>query len=75
MSTVMSRRGQISIPAEIREKADFREGDRFEWFYDGKTVTLVRVPRNPLQWLPGSTKGMGLYDALMDERKQERDRA
>lgn len=74
MSTVISKRGQVSIPALIREQMDLREGDRLEWFYDGESLTLVHVPKDPLNALRGSAKGEGLYAALIEERRQERDR-
>lgn len=74
MSTVMTKRGQISIPAAIREKLNFQGGDRFEWFYDGESLNLVRVPGDPLTALRGSAKGEGLHEALMEERARERER-
>lgn len=74
MTTVLTKRGQLAVPAEIRKRRGLKEGDLFEWFDDGEALYIVCVPKDPVRALRGSLKGTGLYDALMEERRRERER-
>lgn len=40
-STVLTRKGQTTIPAEIRRVLDLKQGDRMEWVQEGDQVRLV----------------------------------
>ena len=42
-TTVMTSKGQITIPAEFRQALGFSEGDRLEVVLDGSTVCLRRA--------------------------------
>lgn len=42
LSTI-TRKGQVTIPAEIREELNLREGDTVTWHRDGDGVRLSRV--------------------------------
>ncbi len=44
-TTVLTRKGQVTIPAEYREALGLRRGDRLEAVLDGTAVRLVRVER------------------------------
>lgn len=42
--TVVTRKGQITIPVSIRRALSLREGDRIAWAMEGQEVRLVRRP-------------------------------
>jgi AbrB family looped-hinge helix DNA binding protein len=42
-SSVVTRKGQITIPAEVRRKLGLRQGDRVEFRLDDGEVRLVRL--------------------------------
>jgi len=39
-TTIVTRKGQITIPAEFRQALGFAEGDRLEVVIDGNTICL-----------------------------------
>jgi AbrB family looped-hinge helix DNA binding protein len=41
--TVITRKGQVTIPAEYREALGLSQGDRMEVVLDGNTVRLARA--------------------------------
>ena len=48
MTTVLSKKGQIVLPASIREKLNLRPGDDFEILLeDDGTITLRRITHPP----------------------------
>ncbi len=42
-TTVITRKGQVTIPAEYRQALGLSEGDRMEVALDGNAVRLVRA--------------------------------
>jgi len=73
MKTTLTRRGQIVLPAEIRKRHKFKEGDRFIWLDDGKTIKLIPIPKDPIAALHGRGKGEELLTKLLEERKRDRE--
>jgi len=52
MTTVLSQKGQIVLPAPIREKLHLSAGDDFDVSVeDENTITLRRISRPPNQGL------------------------
>lgn len=57
MTTVLSQKGQLVLPASVRERLELRPGDDFEIFIeDGDTILLKRVSSPP---------NSGLVDLLL----------
>ncbi len=57
MTTVLSQKGQLVLPASVRERLKLRPGDDFEIFIeDGDTILLKRVSSPP---------NSGLVDLLL----------
>ncbi len=58
MTTILSRKGQIVLPAAIRERLDLRPGDDFEILVeDDGVISLRRISQPP---------NFGLVDHLLD---------
>ena len=71
MKTTLSERGQIAVPAAIREKFGLTPGQQIEWIEDGKVIHLLPMPENPIKHFRGSSRG--LTRALLAHRKRERE--
>lgn len=72
-TTILSEKGQIVIPAEIRMRLGLQRGDRFEVDARADELILKRLPRNPLLDLKGAFKGPdSLIETLLQEHESER---
>ncbi len=72
MQTMITERGQISIPMEIRKKLNLKPGMGMEWIVTEKGIYLMPVPSDPIGTFRGLGKGEGSVDDLLKERKKER---
>ncbi|HZK66666.1 MAG TPA: AbrB/MazE/SpoVT family DNA-binding domain-containing protein [Chloroflexota bacterium] len=74
MRTTVSQRGQTVIPAELRRRYGITEGTEVEWVDTGTGMKVVPIPPDPVAVLRGRGKGEGLLDALLKERRRDRER-
>jgi bifunctional DNA-binding transcriptional regulator/antitoxin component of YhaV-PrlF toxin-antitoxin module len=74
METKVSRRGQTVIAAEIRRRHGIVAGQRLAWLDDGRTITVVPVPADPVRELRGRGRGEGLGEKLLRDRQEDRRR-
>jgi AbrB family looped-hinge helix DNA binding protein len=74
VETTVTRKGQTNIPAAIRRRHDIKGGDRITWLDDGDTIRIVPVPADPIAALRGSGRGHSLLDALLKQRREDRER-
>lgn len=74
MQTTVTERGQTSIPAKIRKHLGIKPGQRLEWTEDGPMIRVMPVPDDPIAAFRGSSKGQGLLQALLRERRKDRER-
>lgn len=72
METSVTKRGQTSIPAQIRKRYGIRGGDRLVWLDDGRTLRVVPIPPDPLGALRGAGRGEGLVPRLLEDRERDR---
>ncbi len=71
MQTIVTERGQISIPAAIRQRFNLKPGTSIEWQEREGGIFLFPVPEDPI----GSfrqDKDRGETAALLKFRKMER---
>ncbi len=73
METTLTERGQTVIPAEIRKRYKLKKGTKLVWLDNGKTITVIPIPDDPLKVLRGSGKGERLSIQLLEERRRERE--
>lgn len=74
MHTTITKKGQIVIPAELREKYGITPGTRiYVEDHDGEIV-LKPITEDYISSLKGITKGSGALKALEEERRKDRER-
>jgi bifunctional DNA-binding transcriptional regulator/antitoxin component of YhaV-PrlF toxin-antitoxin module len=70
---IMGREGSLSLPAWLREQLGLREGMRALAFQDGRRIVLQPVRLGEFRSARGSLKGTGALEALVDERRREKE--
>ena len=73
-TTIMSERGQISVPTEIRKQFNLKKGSRLAWINNGQTISIIPIPDDPIEALHGIGKGENLLQKLLEERRKDRER-
>lgn len=71
MKTKVTRKGQTVVPAPIRKRLGIGVNSNLIWSSDGRIITVIPVPEDPIRSLRGSTAGKGLRKALMLTRKED----
>lgn len=51
MTTILSNKGQIVIPSDLRKKLGLEAGDDFEIFSDDEDIVLRRITKRPNEGL------------------------
>ena len=74
MVTTITRKGQTVVPAAIRHQFDIQPNTMLEWMAIGGVIRVIPIPKNPIRGAKGIAKGHGLTKALMENRRQERNR-
>jgi len=75
VETVATSKGQIVIPASIRQKLGIKAGTRMQIVVNENTHEIILRPitREYVHSVRGKFKGKGLLRALMADRKKERE--
>lgn len=75
-TTTITERGQISIPASIRQRLHLEPGQGMIWIVREEGIFLMPVPEDPIAAFRGSGKGVGTEDLLreraLDKKREER---
>ena len=74
METYATTKGQIVIPAKLRKKYGIKEGTKIIVTDNGEAIILKPITEQYLRTLQGSLKGSGALKALVEGRKQDKDR-
>ncbi len=72
--TVLSSKGQVVLPVEIRERAKWLPGLVFAVELTPEGALLIPMPKDPVKALIGMTKGMGVKSSDIKRMRQEDDR-
>jgi len=76
--TVISSKGQVVIPAELREQCGLDKGTRATWTEEKGKLVLTPITEQRIREIRGFLKpGPGepsAFDALFEERERERKR-
>jgi AbrB family looped-hinge helix DNA binding protein len=75
METVATSKGQVVIPAKVRQQLGIKEGTYLQIDVDevNKRLILTPVTREYVHSQRGRYKGKGLMKALMAEKKREKE--
>lgn len=75
METVVTSKGQVVIPSQVRRRLGVKEGTYLQIEVDEATKRIILTPitREYIHSLRGKYKGRGLMKALMAEKQQERE--
>ncbi len=72
MQTVVTERGQVSIPAPLRRRFRLEPGTGLEWMETKDGIFILPVPKDPIASFRGRSKG--LLKNLIEERGRDRSR-
>lgn len=74
MQTMVTERGQISIPASLRKRFHLTPGTNVEWMETEKGILILPVPKDPIQAFRGSGKTQSLNKVLLQERRKDKEK-
>ena len=74
METYTTVKGQIVIPAALRRKYGIKKGTKIIVTDGGNSIILKPLTEQYLRNLQGSLKGKGALQALVDGRREDRER-
>lgn len=73
MRTKVTKRGQVSVPSQVRKKLKIGPETELEWVVEGATVRVIPLPSDPIRAFRGSGK-KGMVKRLLRDRRQDRQR-
>ncbi len=73
MRTKVTKRGQVSVPSQVRKKLKIGPDTQLEWVVEGATVRVIPLPSDPVRAFRGSGK-KGMVKRLLRDRRQDRQR-
>jgi len=73
MQTKVTKRGQVSVPAEVRKRLQIGPDTRLEWVVEGSTVRVIPLPSDPLGAFRGSGRARAVKK-LLEARRNDRER-
>ena len=73
MRTKVTKRGQVSVPSQVRKKLKIGPDTQLEWMVEGATVRVIPLPSDPIRAFRGSGK-KGMVKRLLKDRRQDRQR-
>lgn len=71
MRTKVTKRGQVSVPSQVRKKLKIGPETQLEWVVEGATVRVIPLPADPIRAFRGSGK-KGMVKRLLRDRRQDR---
>lgn len=73
MRTKVTKRGQVSVPSEVRKKLKIGPDTQLEWVVEGATVRVIPLPSDPVKTFRGSGK-KGMVKRLLRDRRWDQQR-
>jgi len=73
MRTKITKRGQVSVPSEVRRKLNIGPDTTLEWIVEGATARVIPLPSDPVRAFRGSGR-KGMVKRLLEERRRDRQR-
>ncbi len=73
MRTKVTKRGQVSVPSEVRRRLRIGPDTTLEWVVEGATARVIPLPADPLKAFRGSGQ-KGMVKRLLEDRQRDRQR-
>jgi AbrB family looped-hinge helix DNA binding protein len=73
MRTKVTKRGQVSVPSQVRKQLHIDANTTVEWTIEGSTARIIPIPADPISAFRGSGP-KGQVQRLLKERERERRR-
>lgn len=74
MESVITKKGQVVVPASLRKKYGITPGSKVAWIDTGAVIKLVPIPNDPIAALRGCAKGEKLTQSLLRDRETDEKR-
>lgn len=74
-SAVMSSKGQLVIPARLREELGFKPGVRVVIRKQGKGLLIEPNSYEAIKALRGKYAGIGLEESFLEDRREDAEKA
>ena len=72
-ASIVSKKGWVVIPKDVRERFGIKAGDRVEVVAVGGTIALIPVPDDPIAAGLGFLKGGPSWAEMLAEKRRELD--
>ena len=72
MTTKVTTRGQVSIPAEIRKRFHIEPESKIEWSTEGNEIRIIPLPKDAVAAFRGRGRRKYSGELLLKDRQQER---
>lgn len=72
--TVLSTKGQLILPAEIRAERNLKPGTEFEVHSTPLGIFIVEIPKDPVKALSGLMKDSGIKEDALKKMRQKDER-
>lgn len=72
LETVITERGQISVPAMIRKQFHLKPGMGMMWIVRGDAIFLLPVPEDPIGAFQRHDADPAAFDGFMADRARDR---
>ena len=69
MRTRVTKRGQVSVPSDVRRKLQIAPGTVLEWVVEGATARVIPLPADPVRAFRGSGRGSQVAARLRERRR------
>ena len=72
-TAILSQKGWVVIPKEIRDSLGLKKGDRIRVMRHGQEIVLIPVAKDPIAAGRGMLKGGMSMKEYLEEKRQELD--
>lgn len=72
MTTKVTTRGQVSIPADIRKQFHIEAESKVEWSVEGDEIKLIPLPKDVVAAFRGKGRRKYGHGQLVKDRREER---